>query len=194
MLEAPVQGEGAGVDTRDAAFVLVEMIEALSAARTIEDVASVVRSAARTVSHADGVTFVLRDGDCCYYLDELAIGPLWKGRRFPLVQCISGWAMLNGETVVIPDVYADPRIPHDLYRPTFVRSLVMTPVRPGDPVAAIGAYWAQRREPTDDEVAKLQIIARATATAPSTWCGFSASRRRPRFSRSSAESPLLRCR
>lgn len=165
MLEAPVQGEGAGGDTRDAAFVLVELIEALSAVRTIEDVASVVRTAARTVSHADGVTFVLRDGDCCYYLDELAIGPLWKGRRFPLVQCIAGWAMLNGETVVIPDVYADPRIPHDLYRPTFVRSLVMTPVRPGDPVAAIGAYWAQRREPTDDEVAKLQIIARASATA-----------------------------
>lgn len=165
MLEAPVQSDDAGIESRDAAFVLVEMIEALSAARTIEDVAAVVRTAARNVSRADGVTFVLRDGEYCYYLDELAIGPLWKGRRFPLVQCISGWAMLNKQTAVIPDIYADPRIPHDAYRPTFVKSLVMTPVRPEDPVAAIGAYWAQRREPTAAEVEKLQIVARATATA-----------------------------
>ena len=120
MLEAPVQSDDAGIDSRDAAFVLVEMIEALSAARTIEDVAAVVRTAARNVSRADGVTFVLRDGEYCYYLDELAIGPLWKGRRFPLVQCISGWAMLNKQTAVIPDIYVDPRIPIDAYRPTFV--------------------------------------------------------------------------
>ena len=39
---------------------------------------------------ADGATFVLRDGDCCYYVDEDAISPLWKGQRFPLEACISG--------------------------------------------------------------------------------------------------------
>ena len=42
MLEAPVQSDDAGIDSRDAAFVLVEMIEALSAARTIEDVADIL--------------------------------------------------------------------------------------------------------------------------------------------------------
>jgi hypothetical protein len=51
--------------------------------------------------------------------------------------------MLNGQTVVIPDIYLDDRIPHDAYRPTFVKSLVMTPVRMEDPIAAIGAYWAR---------------------------------------------------
>lgn len=165
MLEAPVQGGPADIDPRDPAFVLVEMIEALSAARTIEEIAAVVRKVARSVSGADGVTFVLRDGEFCHYLDEFAIAPLWKGRRFPMTHCISGWVMLNKQVAVIPDIYADPRIPHDAYRPTFVKSLVMTPVRPEDPVAAIGAYWAQRREPTAAEVAKLQIVARATATA-----------------------------
>lgn len=155
-----------GADLQDAPlFTLVETIEQLSAARTIEDVAGVVRSRAREISGADGVTFVLRDGPHCHYLDEDAIGPLWKGRKFPLETCISGWAMLNGSTAVIPDIYVDDRIPHDAYRPTFVKSLVMTPVRPADPIAAIGAYWRDVREPSAHEVAALQAVARATATA-----------------------------
>lgn len=146
-------------------FTLVETIEDLSTARTVDQIAAVVRSAARRITGADGVAFVLRDNDQCYYLDEDAIGPLWKGKRFPMTACISGWAMLNKETAVIPDIYQDVRIPHDAYRPTFVKSLVMTPVRPHDPIAAIGAYWAEEREPTEEEIVKLQIMARATATA-----------------------------
>jgi two-component sensor histidine kinase len=148
-----------------ALITLVETIEALSATRTIEEVAAVVRSAARRISGADGVCFVLRDGDLCWYLDEDAIGPMWKGQRFPMTACISGWAMLHGQTVVIPDIYADDRIPHDAYRPTFVKSLVMTPVRVKDPIAAIGAYWAVGQTPSADTVVRLETMARATAAA-----------------------------
>jgi two-component sensor histidine kinase len=166
MLGAALRGEAAAVaDGQDALLTLVETIEELSAARTVDDVAAVVRSAARRLTGADGVAFVLRDGDKCFYLDEDAIGPLWKGRRFPLTACISGWAMLNRQTAVIPDIYADTRVPHDAYRPTFVKSLVMTPVGPREPIAAIGAYWATQRQPSADEVAKLQVMARASATA-----------------------------
>lgn len=145
--------------------VLVEAIEQLSGARTIEQIADVVRVSARRMSGAHGVTFVLRDGEFCHYLDEDAISPLWKGRRFPMETCISGWAMMNRETVVIPEIREDSRIPQDAYRPTFVRSLVMTPVRPSDPLAAIGAYWDHPRRPTDEEVESLAMMARATATA-----------------------------
>lgn len=156
---------GAGDQLDGAVLTLIETIEALASAGTVADIAAVVRSAARRISGADGVAFVLRHEEQCWYLDEDAIGPLWKGRRFPLEACISGWAMLNRQTAVIPDIYADDRIPHDTYRPTFVKSLVMTPVRPADPLAAIGAYWASERQPTLAEVAKLEVIARATAAA-----------------------------
>lgn len=154
---------GAGAEPR--LFKLVETIEQLSSARTVEDVAAVVRSRAREISGADGVTFILRDGAWCHYLDEDATGPLWKGRRFPLEACVSGWSMRTGEVAVIPDIYADERVPLDAYRPTFVKSLVMTPVRPADPIAAIGAYWATMRTPSAAEVAALEAVARATATA-----------------------------
>jgi two-component sensor histidine kinase len=146
-------------------MTLIETIEALSATRTLAEVADVIRKAARRISGADGVAFVLRDNDKCWYFDEDAIGPLWKGKRFPLTACISGWAMLNSQTVVIPDIYLDDRIPHDAYRPTFVKSLVMTPVRMEDPVAAIGAYWAKSHTPSPEIVRKLQVMARATASA-----------------------------
>jgi len=155
----------AGEPSDGALLTLVETIEALAGARTIDDVASVVRSSARQISGADGVAFVLRDKGDCWYVDEDAIGPLWKGRRFPLTACISGWSMLNRQTVVVPDIYLDDRIPHDAYRPTFVKSLVMTPVRPEDPIAAIGAYWADLHTPSPDVVARLQVMARATAAA-----------------------------
>jgi two-component sensor histidine kinase len=150
---------------KDQLLSLVETIEDLSAARTNEEVAAVVRTAARRICGADGVSFVLRDGEECCYLDEDAIGPLWKGRRFPMGDCISGWAMLNGMTAVVPDIREDERIPQEAYRPTFVRSLVMTPVRVKDPIAAIGAYWAEPRAFTEEEVARLEVVARATATA-----------------------------
>ena len=107
---------------------LVATVEELSLARTVDQVAAVARSAARRISAADGAAFVLRDGDTCWYLD--ADEPLWKGRRFPVGACVSGWVMHTGETAIVPDVYRDERIPHDAYRPTFVKSLVMTPVRP----------------------------------------------------------------
>src|SRR6202012_1056165 len=100
-----------------------------------------------------------------FYAEEDAIGPLWKGQRFPLSACISGWAMLNRQAAIIPDIYLDARIPHDAYRPTFVKSLIMTPVGEDPAFAAIGAYWGSVRAPPRDEVTVLQALARSTATA-----------------------------
>jgi len=144
---------------------LLETVTALASARTLDEVTRIVRSCARELTKADGVTFVLREDDNCFYADEEAIGPLWKGSRFPLQSCISGWSMLNRQIAVVPDIYADPRIPHEAYRPTFVKSLVMVPVRHEDPIAAIGAYWAQPHEATADEQQVLQALANAAALA-----------------------------
>jgi len=137
----------------------------LSMARGVDEILAVVRQRVRPLLAADGVTFVLRDGNLCHYAEEDAIAPLWKGQRFPMETCISGWTMFNRDVAVIEDIYADDRIPHDAYRPTFVRSLVMVPVRTEDPVAAIGAYWARPYKPTADEVKTLQNIANCAAVA-----------------------------
>lgn len=144
---------------------LAEAIEQLSRARHLDEVTPIVRETARELSGADGVTFILREGDTCYYADESAVGPLWKGRRYPLATCISGWVMSHRQPVVIPDIYEDPRIPHAAYRPTFVKSMAMVPVRDADPIAAIGAYWAGPHTATDGEVTILRVLADASALA-----------------------------
>lgn len=144
---------------------LLGAVQDLSLARSVEDVQRIVRSSARHLAAADGATFVLRDDDRCFYADEDAIAPLWKGQRFPLEACISGWAMLNRQSVAIEDIYADDRIPHDAYRPTFVKSLVMVPIRRVDPLGAIGMYWASRHSPSEREIALAQALADSTAVA-----------------------------
>jgi signal transduction histidine kinase len=148
-----------------AAELLIGAMRELSRARTREAVAEVVKTCARQLVGADGATFVLRDGRQCFYLDEDAISPLWKGQRFPMSACVSGWVMDHAEQVVMPDIYQDPRVPHEAYRPTFVKSLVMTPVRRVDPVAAIGIYWGDYHQATARECELLQNLADTTAVA-----------------------------
>jgi light-regulated signal transduction histidine kinase (bacteriophytochrome) len=126
---------------------------------------AIVRRVARELTGADGATFVLRDGDKCYYADEDAIAPLWKGQRFPMSHCISGWVMLNREPAIIPDIYDDPRIPSAAYRPTFVKSLIMVPIRKESPFGAIGNYWAHNHQATTEEIELLQALANTTSVA-----------------------------
>lgn len=136
----------------------------LALARTQDEVQRIVSNAARELAGSDGAAFVLRDDGKCHYVDEDAIAPLWKGHAFPIEDCISGWSMLNRRSASIADIYIDPRVPHDAYRPTFVKSLLMVPIG-ADPIGAIGSYWAQPRKPSDEEEALLQQLAELTAIA-----------------------------
>jgi len=141
----------------------IKAVTQLAEARSVEQVAGIVTSAARSLASADGTTFILLEKDQCHYLDEEAISPLWKGRRFDLDTCISGWSMNYRQQVIITDIEQDDRIPQEAYRPTFVKSLVMTPVRGVQPVAAIGAYWKTEHHCSPDQASWLQALADSTA-------------------------------
>lgn len=150
---------------RSEMLCLLQAIQDLSCSHSVDEVMRIVRSAARQLTGAHGATFVLREGDRVFYADEDAISPLWKGQRFSADQCISGWAIRQRQTVVIPDIYADVRVPVDAYRPTFVKSLLMVPIRTEDPLGAIGAYWAEPHEADAREKFLLETLANASACA-----------------------------
>ncbi|MGN0920542.1 MAG: diguanylate cyclase [Cellvibrio sp.] len=145
--------------------ILVAAIQQLSLTRTIEQVQRVVVEVARKLVNCDGVTFVFREDDNCHYADENAVAPLWKGKRFPMEQCISGWVMLKGQSVVIGDIYQDSRIPADAYRTTFVKSLAMVPIRQSQPIGALGAYWANHHVASPSQIELLQALADSTSVA-----------------------------
>ncbi len=144
---------------------LLSVIQDLSMTKSLPEIMQIVRSAARKLVGSDGATFVLKDEDKCFYADEEAIAPLWKGFRFPMSACISGWVMTHAEPAVIKDIYADPRIPADAYRPTFVKSLAMVPVRKKSPIAAIGTYWSKNYEITATQLRTLQSLADSVSIA-----------------------------
>lgn len=140
-------------------------MEQLSQARSLDDVVELLRRTARRIVGADGIAVVLREGDACHYVAEDAKEPLWQGQRFPAESCVSGWAMRHREIVSIPDIATDPRVPFQAYKGTFVRSILMVPIGAGEPVAALGAYWAAVHQPGGDEIALLEALARSAATA-----------------------------
>lgn len=157
---------------RDAAAVPPEKIEtlaeallSLALARDLERIMAIVRRAARRLTGADGATFVLRDGNNCHYIDEDAIAPLWKGLRFPSEKCVSGWVMEHASAVMIEDIYSDPRVLVEAYRPTFVKSLALAPIGRDKPVGAVGIYWATPHRATMSEMQILQSLADETSVA-----------------------------
>ncbi|MDB5686366.1 MAG: Signal transduction histidine kinase [Rhizorhabdus sp.] len=153
------------VPSPDRWTTLVGAIERLARAQSLDEIVDIVRTSARAISGSDGVTFVLRRNERCNYIAEDAMAPLWTGLDFPLNQCVSGWAMMNRKVAIIPDVYDDPRVPREAYEPTFVRSMVMTPVGEEPCSAAIGAYWKDVGEPDAETLGLLGSLARSTATA-----------------------------
>ncbi|MGN7292501.1 GAF domain-containing sensor histidine kinase [Rhizobium sp. SAFR-030] len=144
---------------------LTKAASRIARSRSIEEMVETIRASARLLIGCEGIAVIRREGDLCHYVDEDAIGPLWKGQKFPISTCVSGWAMIHRQTVVIADIAKDPRIPTELYQRTFVRAVAMAPIRAEDPVGAIGAYWSQTYEPSRWEVETLEALAEAAAIA-----------------------------
>jgi len=141
------------------------VLRRLALCDSVAEVMDTVVQPVRQLLSADGVTFVLREGDLCHYAEEDAIAALWRGRRFPMDTCISGWCMEHSAPAAIEDILTDSRIPQEVYAPTFVRSLAMVPAPQDRPIAAIGAYWSRVGAPTDEALGLLQTLANAAAMA-----------------------------
>jgi two-component system CheB/CheR fusion protein len=144
---------------------LAEVIRRLTTSLDRDEIMAVMCESARDLLQADGASFVIREGDQVHYACENALGPLWKGRRFPIDHCLSGWSILHRRMASVPDVYADPRIPIEAYRPTFVRSLAMAPVGAGEPLGALGVYWAATHAADARERRLLEALADAAGIA-----------------------------
>jgi len=143
---------------------LVAGMRAIVATASLEELQRTSAEWARRLLGAEGTTFVLRDDGHCHYVDEAAIAPLWKGQRFPMSECISGWVMMNRRPVRIEDVFVDERIPQDVYHRTFVKSMLMAPIGRPDAVGALGVYWDEVRQIPDHEEALAVCLADAAAT------------------------------
>lgn len=125
------------------AEILLDAIKSLSLTGDMGAVMPFVKTTALKIAGADGGSFILRENDACYYVDEDAISPLWKGKRFAMESCISGWVIQNSQPAVIEDIDQDKRVPADIYRSTFLKSLVVVPIRSANPLGPLVFTGAQ---------------------------------------------------
>jgi PAS domain S-box-containing protein len=144
---------------------LVAASRELTASLDMEELLGRICRIARDLLHADGATFVLREGEQVHYVAEDAAEPLWKGQRFDADACVSGWAIRHRETAVVADVRDDPRVSVAGYLSTFARALAMVPVPRRDPFAALGVYWAEPHAASPTEVRCAEALADIAAIA-----------------------------
>ncbi|MTJ84293.1 MAG: PAS domain-containing protein, partial [Telmatospirillum sp.] len=142
---------------------LAEIVEEIAAVRDLPSLTGLVVRAVRDLTGADGAVLVIREGTQVHYLDEDALAPLWRGRRLPIDQCVSGWTIANAQPVVIEDIAQDPRIPGEFYKGTFVKSMSMVPIGRANPTGTIGCFWAEPHRATANELELQQALADATS-------------------------------
>jgi hypothetical protein len=65
----------------------------------------------------------------------------------------------HGEAAIVPDVYSDPRVLHQAYRNTFVKSVLMVPVGRPRAIGAVGAYWSAPHVASPTELDTLLALA-----------------------------------
>lgn len=123
----------------------------------------------RELLDAAGTTLALVDGDKSCHVAEASSFPLWLGCRFPLTQCLSGWAILHATTAVSPDVHNDRRTCREEDLPVPVHSMIMSPLGGDAPFGAIGACWTRGGVPNAQLVATLEKAATLTAVALSRF-------------------------
>ena len=144
---------------------LVGVVQSLPQARDVPALARIVGDAARTLTGADGATFVLREGDECRCVEQTGADQVWKGKRYPIASTITGLAMETRQPVVIEDVINHPWIKPGAYNVETTRSLTAVPIRRSDPLGAIATYWATSHIPSPEEIKVLQALADVTAVA-----------------------------
>lgn len=145
--------------------LLLSSLAQLYGKSSVHGLVMALRDCARTLAASDAIAVVHREDDMVHYVAEDAIAPLWEGERFPAEGCISGLAMLENRPILIPDIYADCRVPHEIYKATFVRSMAMFPIGLANPVWALGAYWVEPAAFDREAVTLLASLARSAAFA-----------------------------
>ena len=133
---------------------LAAAMGSLVGAESEADVAAVLLAHARAIAGADGIAVARREEEEVRYIGEDSIAPLWARRSFPIDACLSGTAMLQNRTILVPDILDDLRVSLATYAPTFVRSLLILPVGSVRPRLALGAYWA-KAGPIDAQAVEL---------------------------------------
>lgn len=166
---ALIRRERARARNRRAVFELIRVIQNLALVRNKTAVYPPVLRAARALTGADGAAFLMKEEAGFVHCAEDAIAPVLQGASQPAETSPAALAVKERRTVAIRDVRSPGdnghRMPVAVYGSTFVRGLVLAPIRRDDPCGALALYWARPHRAADHEKLLLETLADASAIA-----------------------------
>jgi PAS domain S-box-containing protein len=140
-------------------------VHQLSRARSVQSIAELVCAVARSLSDSDGAAMSLSEGTARRYVDEDAMGPLWKGKLFERSDDVAGFAIERRQCAFIEDIQMDERFSHERFRSTFVKSTLIVPLGRDEPIGTLEVFWATAHRSSSEQAGLLQAIADAACMA-----------------------------
>ncbi|MDP4005532.1 PAS domain S-box protein [Methylobacterium sp. NEAU K] len=145
------------------ASVLAALAEAGGDLQAILDL--LVAAAMDAVPEAEGGGIEMREGAELVYRSGAGTLARHVGLRLPLAGSLSGAALTGGIAILSPDVWADPRVAHDLLPVLGMRSALYVPVRRGGEAVGILKLQSARVDAfTRDDLEIAQLIAGTVAS------------------------------
>jgi signal transduction histidine kinase len=142
--------------------VLATAARRVAAGTTLDEIAALACRVVRELAGADGAVFVVRDETCAVYVEEDAVAPLCKGRRFAIGASLAGRALAQRTTLALADLRADDTLAAEPY--ASVQGIAFAPVHAEDSQAALGAYW-RAAAPSRRAIALLEALGSFAALA-----------------------------
>lgn len=144
--------------------LLIDAIQNLSISQNMNAVIRTINFYARQLVNSESSAFFIQEGDFCVCVDENSTEQLWKGMSIKIESCICNDAHQNNAPVIVEDISSDKRKQLDMFKNTFVKSLVIIPVRTDVFNGSIGIYWAEKRIISDEDISLIQTLANAASS------------------------------
>ncbi len=143
---------------------LMPLLKELFIAHDEESIKIIVSKAVRDLTGADLATCDLFDKYMTQKAFEGTTVPLTV-QPFPLESYIAERIMADPEPLIIDDLQADDRIPDDIYRPVYIKSLIAIPIGRDAPFGAVTAYWSTNYSPESEVVKILNSLSELACAA-----------------------------
>jgi adenylate cyclase len=154
--------DGSGNNKMHAAELVLEISQKVARAELLDDQLSIIVEEITRVTNSEWGSLFLNDPSTNELYSRVALGGVNREIRFLNNTGIAGWVFSQGEALITPDAYADPRFNQSIDQKTgfTTRNILCVPVATvkGDVIGVAQALNKTDADFTDADMALMQAI------------------------------------
>ncbi len=154
--------DGSGNNKMHAAELVLEISQKVARAELLDDQLSIIVEEITRVTNSERGSLFLNDPSTNELYSRVALGGVNREIRFLNNTGIAGWVFSQGEALITPDAYADPRFNQSIDQKTgfTTRNILCVPVATvkGDVIGVAQALNKTDADFTDADMALMQAI------------------------------------